>query len=96
MIEYSDYLCPYCARHFSLTVPALIEQDVATGQVKYVYRDMPLVGLHPTAPVGHEAALCVAEQGAALPRAASHSFFFSAVVAFCGQLREKCPVLLQM
>jgi protein-disulfide isomerase len=34
--------------------------------VKYVYRDMPLVGLHPTAPVGHAAALCVAEQGAAL------------------------------
>jgi protein-disulfide isomerase len=43
-----------------------MEQYVATGQVKYVFRDMPLVSLHPTAPVGHVAALCVAEQGAAL------------------------------
>jgi protein-disulfide isomerase len=64
--EYSDYLCPDCGRHFEQTMPGLIEKYVATGQVKYVFRDMPLVSLHPTAPVGHAAALCVAEQGGAL------------------------------
>ena len=63
--EYSDYLCPFCKRHFDQTMPGLIEQYVATGQASYVFRDLPLVGLHPTAPIGHAAALCVAEQGAA-------------------------------
>jgi protein-disulfide isomerase len=64
--EYSDYLCPYCGRHFGQTMPALIETYVSTGRVQYVFRDMPLTSLHPTAPVGHAAALCVAEHGAAL------------------------------
>lgn len=63
--EYSDFLCPFCDRHNSQTLPSLIEQYVQTGQVKYVFRDMPLVGLHPTAPIGHVAARCAAEQGAA-------------------------------
>ena len=50
LTEYSDYLCPFCARHFGQTVPTLIERYVQTGQVQYVFRDMPLVSLHPTAP----------------------------------------------
>jgi protein-disulfide isomerase len=32
--------------------------------VKFVFRDFPLVALHPTAPRGHVAARCVGEQGA--------------------------------
>ena len=62
--EYSDFLCPFCGRHFAHTVPTLIDQYVQTGQVKYVFRDMPLAGLHPTASRGHVAARCAAEQGA--------------------------------
>ena len=64
--EYSDFLCAFSGRHYSQTLPTLIEKYGSTGQVRYVFRDMPLVGLHPTAPIGHAAALCVAEQGAAL------------------------------
>lgn len=64
--EYSDYLCPFCGRHFNDTLPALLEKYGAAGQVKYVYRDFPIASLHPKAAKGHEAALCVAEQGAAL------------------------------
>ena len=63
--EYSDLLCPFCARHFSQTLPTLIDKYIKTGQVKYVFRDMPLVGLHPTAPIGHVGAACAGEQGAA-------------------------------
>jgi protein-disulfide isomerase len=63
--EYSDFPCPFCERHFIQTLPTLLDKYVSSGQVKYVFRDMPLVSLHPTAPVGHIAARCVAEQGAA-------------------------------
>jgi protein-disulfide isomerase len=62
--EFSDYLCPFCGRHYNETLPTLIENYVAEGQVQYVFRDMPLVSLHPTAPVGHRAAICAGQQGA--------------------------------
>ncbi|MDH3375854.1 MAG: DsbA family protein [Gammaproteobacteria bacterium] len=63
--EWSDYLCPFCGRHFSQTLPGLLDQYVRGGKVKLVFRDFPLVSLHPTAPKGHVAALCVGEQSAA-------------------------------
>jgi protein-disulfide isomerase len=63
LVEYTDYLCPFCDRHFQQTLPLLLEKYVRTGQVKLVIRDLPLVALHPTAPRGHVAANCVGEQG---------------------------------
>jgi protein-disulfide isomerase len=62
--EYSDYLCPFCGRHFTDTLPALLEKYATPGKIQYVYRDFPLAALHPTSAKGHEAALCVGEQGA--------------------------------
>lgn len=64
--EFSDFLCPFCARHVSQTEPGLLEQYVQTGQARFVFQDYPIAALHPTAPAGHQAARCVAEQGAAL------------------------------
>src|SRR5206468_12388659 len=43
---------------------SLLEKYVRTGQVKFVVDDFPLASLHPTAPRGATATLCVAEQGA--------------------------------
>jgi len=63
--EWSDYLCPYCGRHFRQTYPQLLNDYVKKGQLKLVFRDLPLAGLHPTAEFGHVAANCVGEQGAA-------------------------------
>jgi protein-disulfide isomerase len=64
LVEYTDYLCPFCDRYFQQTLPVLLEKYVRTGQVKLVIRDLPLVSLHPGAPRGAAAAMCVAEQGA--------------------------------
>jgi protein-disulfide isomerase len=64
LVEYSDYLCPFCARHFAQTLPALLERYGRTGQVQFIVHDFPLASLHPTAPKGAAAAGCVAEQGA--------------------------------
>ncbi|MFN2265236.1 MAG: thioredoxin domain-containing protein [Anaerolineales bacterium] len=64
--EFSDYLCPFCGRHYNETLPTLLENYVAEGQVQYIFRDMPLVSLHPNAPIGHRAAICAGQQGADL------------------------------
>lgn len=63
--EYSDYQCPFCRRHFAQTEPALDETYVQSGQVRFVFMDFPLEQIHPNAPIASEAALCVADQGAA-------------------------------
>ena len=62
--EWSDYACPFCARHYTRTFPALLDQYIRPGKLKIVFRDLPLEGLHETAPKAHAAARCVGQQGA--------------------------------
>ncbi len=66
MYEYSDYQCPFCARYFVQTEPAINDNYVRTGKVRVVFRDFPIEELHPNAPAAHRSILCVAEQGADL------------------------------
>lgn len=66
MYEYSDFQCPFCSRYFIQTEPALDRSYVRSGAVRVVFRDFPLVELHPNAPAAHVAALCVADQSAPL------------------------------
>lgn len=63
--EWSDYACPYCGRHYSQTFPGLLEQYIRPGKLRLVFRDLPLEGLHETAPAAHAAARCAGQQGAA-------------------------------
>jgi protein-disulfide isomerase len=66
MVAYSDFQCPFCARHFVQTEGAIDEAYVQSGKVRMIFRDLPLVQLHPNAPAAHEAAACIGEQGAPL------------------------------
>ena len=61
IIEFSDYECPFCGRHFSDTLPQIIEEYVDTGKVNIVFRDFPL-GFHDKAQKAAEAAECAGEQ----------------------------------
>lgn len=64
--EFSDFQCPFCSRYFVQTEPSINESFVRTGKLRVVFRDMPLVELHPNAPAAHQAANCVAQQSAEL------------------------------
>jgi len=63
LVEFSDYECPYCIRHFTQTMPELEAKYINTGKVRYVFRDLPIDQLHPAAIRAHEAGRCAAEQG---------------------------------
>jgi protein-disulfide isomerase len=63
LIEFSDYQCSFCGRHFSQTLPRLMTEYVKTGKVKYVLRDFPLEPIHPLAFKAAEAARCASDQG---------------------------------
>jgi protein-disulfide isomerase len=63
LIEFADYECPFCIRHFTQTMPMIEANYIKSGKVRYVFRDLPIDSLHPGAIRAHEAARCANEQG---------------------------------
>lgn len=60
VVEYGDFECPYCGRAESVVRELLAER----GDVRYVWRHLPLTDVHPRAQIAAEAAEAAAEQGA--------------------------------
>ena len=66
IVEFTDYQCPFCARHAMETLPQIKANFVDTGQVRYVIMDFPIVNNHPQATKAAEAARCAGDQDAYL------------------------------
>ena len=65
LVEFSDYQCPFCKRwHDQVYQPLLAAYP---GQIRLVYRNLPLTSIHPDAMSAAVAALCAEEQGAFWP-----------------------------
>lgn len=62
LIEFSDYQCPFCSRHFTQTESQIQKDYIDTGKVKFYYRDYPLSQIHPGAEKAAEAARCAGDQ----------------------------------
>jgi Na+/H+ antiporter NhaA len=60
IVEYGDFECPYCGQ----AEPALRELLAGHGDVRYVWRHLPLNDVHPHAQLAAEAAEAAADQGA--------------------------------
>lgn len=61
-IVYSDFACPFCKDYHS-TMKRLIEFYGKEGKIAWVFRHIPLVQLHPQAPLHALASECVAKEG---------------------------------
>lgn len=64
IVEFTDYQCPFCARHAFETLPAILNGMVADGRVRYVVMDYPIEQLHPFATEAAVAVRCAGEQDA--------------------------------
>ena len=62
IVEYSDFDCPFC-KTFHTTMQQIMDEYGPTGEVAWVYRQLPLTSLHPSAAHIAEASECVAELG---------------------------------
>jgi Na+/H+ antiporter NhaA len=60
VVEYGDFECPYCGQ----AEPAVRELLRDHGDVRYVWRHLPLTDVHPHAQMAAEAAEAAAAQGA--------------------------------
>jgi protein-disulfide isomerase len=60
VVEYGDFECPYCGR----AEPVMRELLRDFGDVRYVWRHLPLNDVHPHTLLAAEAAVAAAEQGA--------------------------------
>lgn len=61
IVEFSDYQCPFCRRFHDETYQALL--DAYPGQIRFVYRNLPLTSIHPAAMPAAVASLCANDQG---------------------------------
>lgn len=62
VVEFSDFQCPFCKRFHDETYQALL--DAYPGQIRFVYRNLPLTSIHPDAMPAAIASLCANEQNA--------------------------------
>lgn len=62
VVEFSDFQCPFCARHAQETLPALTKELIDTGKARYIVMNLPLP-MHQQAKPAAEAAECAAQQG---------------------------------
>lgn len=60
IVEFTDYQCPFCARHSRSTLTAIRRDYVDRGLVRYQLRDLPLSDIHAFARSASIAARCVA------------------------------------
>jgi Na+/H+ antiporter NhaA len=60
LVEYGDFECPYCG----MAEPIVRELLSDFGDLRYVWRHLPLSDVHPRAQLAAEAAEAAAEQGA--------------------------------
>jgi protein-disulfide isomerase len=63
LVEFSDYECPYCIRHFTQVMPDIQRTYIDTNKIRYMFRDFPIDELHPQSIRAHVAAHCAVEQG---------------------------------
>jgi len=63
LIEFSDYQCPFCSRHYRDVMPQIVSEYVDTGKLKYVMFENPISALHQNAYNASLAALCAGDQG---------------------------------
>ena len=59
IIEYTEYQCPFCARFVQETLSLIEENYIATGKVRFIFRNFPV---HQQAVVAAGAAVCAQEQ----------------------------------
>lgn len=61
VVEWGDYQCPACRRFKEAFFPQLVQDYIATGKIRFEYRDFAFIG--DESKLAAEAAFCAQDQG---------------------------------
>lgn len=81
IVEYSDFDCSHCAEFATKLLPGLDRKYIATGKLKYFFRDLPERG-NPDSLLKARLARCAGEQDKFWPM---HDYLFAARPAVAGE-----------
>jgi protein-disulfide isomerase len=76
MVEFTDYQCPFCARHYTQTHGELVKKYVDTGKLRIIYRDQALP-FHPNANAAAQSVRCAVESNGQEGGKAMHDALFA-------------------
>jgi protein-disulfide isomerase len=82
IVEFTDYQCPFCARHSIEAMPMVVSEMIEMGRAYYILKDLPLDSLHSEARIAAAAARCAGEQDAYLDM---HDILFANQQLWAGQ-----------
>ncbi|PCI37349.1 MAG: hypothetical protein COB53_06620 [Elusimicrobia bacterium] len=61
IVEFTDFQCPYCQRGYKIMTESIMKDY--DGKVRWYFKSLPLVQIHPWAKPAHQAAECARLQG---------------------------------
>jgi protein-disulfide isomerase len=62
IVEFSDFECPFCARHYTQSFEKIKTEYIDRGLVKLVFKDLPIEAIHPNAVNAAVIAECAYDQ----------------------------------
>jgi protein-disulfide isomerase len=90
--EIADFQCPACRTFWKETMPALEQEYVAPGKLRFIFLNFPLQEIHPNAAAAHQFAMCAADQARFWP---VHDQLFEQQETWA-RLSDPSPVFLAM
>jgi protein-disulfide isomerase len=81
IVEFSDYECPFCQRHYNQTESEILKNYVDNGKALYVFRDNPLSFHEPKASQAANGMECAKELGGDAKYFELHNLYFKNTVS---------------
>jgi protein-disulfide isomerase len=75
VVEYADYQCPACQSFETVQFPAVQQELIQSGRLRWRYRDFPLINIHKNTMVAAHAAACAADQSTEKYWALHHALY---------------------
>jgi protein-disulfide isomerase len=76
VVEFSDYECPFCQSFFNETLPSIQSTYIDSGEVAFIYRDLPLSFHEPAASLAANIMECTRAQGGDSAYYQMHDYWF--------------------
>ena len=91
VVEFADYECPGCGRLEENLQPANFDENyIKTGKVQFIFKELPLTDIHPSAQFAAEVARCAGDQNMFWP---VHDYIFASQATWSRNAHSQAIIL---